>query len=131
MTTPAAPTPPPVRPILTSDPTKPVTLEIVAGIVESLRGAVGDLAEMVGALARDHANTAARVEEHAQRLAVRAFLASLPETAAVMGLVYLASKHVISGEAATAATLGVLGFRLAPGRIAGSSTPPPPPKDPP
>ena len=130
MTTPPA-LPPTVRAPDDSSPTQPATLASLAAIVESLRGAVGDLAESVGALARDHAETAARVEEHAQRLAVRAFLASLPETAAVCGLVFLASRHAISGEAAAAAVLGVLGFRLAPGRVAGALSPTPPPKDPP
>lgn len=116
-----------VPPAPSAAPTPHATLTSLSASVESLRSAVGDLTELVGTLARDHAETAARVEEHAQRLAVRAFLASLPETAAVIGITFLASRHAISGEAGMAAILGVLGFRLAPGRIAGATTPPAPP----
>jgi hypothetical protein len=117
----------------TDQPGEP-TIASVNSAVDSLRTAVHELSELIGSLAADHARTAATVEKHAHRLAVRSFLASLPECAAVCGVIWLASAHAVSGESAIAAILGVLGFRLAPGRIFGTpggGAPPTPPTQPP
>lgn len=92
--------------------------------IRELREAVKELHQLVGALAADHAATQKRVEEHARRLAARALIASIPEGAAIVVLGMLAERHTISGELAVTAILGVLGFRLAPGRLQGASLPP-------
>lgn len=108
-------------------------LDSLNAAVTGLRGAVADLHGLVGTLARDHASTREQVDEHARRLAARALIASLPETCAIVVLGLLASRHMISGELGVTAVLGVLGFRLAPGRLQGTSLPPSstPPTSPP